>query len=62
VTTKGRPEKGETAECPKCHRWVGYWPDKLDYHVAHLMRHRSREHGRYDVMRSAWCDGTQYVG
>lgn len=60
--SRGRPIKGDKQECPECHRWVGYWPDKLDDHVAHLMRHRTREDGLYGRARGPWCDGTTYTG
>lgn len=58
VSTKGAARKGDRAECPECHRWVGYWPDKLDYHVAHLMPHRV-EHG---WTMGEWCEGNWRAG
>lgn len=62
MTHRGRPIAGERAECPKCHRWIGYWPDKLDYHVAWLMRHRTRTGFCFGLPAGEWCDGRYYVG
>lgn len=59
MSRRARAEKGMKVECPKCGRWVGYWPDKLDYHVAHLMPHNLDSLGRRRMPR---CEGQVYVG
>lgn len=62
-TTRGRTFKGDRLECPVCHRRVGYWPDKLDYHVGHLMRHLvPRNRVVAPPLTPEWCEGTTYVG
>lgn len=58
---RSRPIKGDRIECPECHRWVGYWPDKADYHRCHLMPHRTREFSRHGF-NGPWCDGREYIG
>lgn len=40
---RARARKGDRTECPECHRWVGYWPDKENPYVAYLMPHRTGE-------------------
>lgn len=55
MSTKRRPIKGDRVECPECHRFVGYWPDKLNPYKAHLMRHRSGKFaGSY--AHGPWCE------
>ena len=61
MSTRGRPEKGMKLECPKCGRYVGYWPDKLDYHVGHLMRHRTGQWCGGEAY-GPWCDGKERIG
>lgn len=62
VSDRTKVERGARAECPKCHRWIGYWPDRMDYHVAHLMPHLTVEPGGIGSRNAVWCEGRQYVG
>lgn len=33
------PIPGALIECPVCHDWIGYWPDKLNPYKAYIMSH-----------------------
>ena len=52
--SRGRARKGDRIECPTCHRWIGYWPDKTNPYLAHLMPHRSHE-GLYGHGVGPYC-------
>lgn len=61
VTERGRARKGDRAECPKCHRWVGYWPGKLNPYRVYFMRHRTGQWCGGEAY-GPWCDGPESVG
>lgn len=61
MTDRTRAVRGDRVECPKCHRRIGYWPDRMNYHVAHIMPHRERI-GLYGRPAGEWCPGDWVAG
>lgn len=62
TSQRGAVVKGDKLRCPECGRYVGYRPDKFDYHVGHLLPHRVSEDGLYGRAVGEWCHGREYVG
>lgn len=58
MSTMGRTFKGDKIECPGCHRWIGYWPDKMNPYLAHFPQHRTHE-GLYGRPSGDWCEERQ---